>query len=279
VGGPGSAGGRVLVVGRGSFLAGEVLRALPAARVRAVGHDAIDRPDLFDGVGCVVNFGRHPLLGQEGYRIAAMDPDLRLARRLGERKVAYLMLSSRKVYAPGERALAEDAPTAPVDAYGRAKLAVEGRLRELLGERLTILRLANVFGYERAPGRATFLASLLERLARDGEVHYDMSPFVARDFLPVEAFVRLLVALLQAPPGGVVNVGSGIALPTGRLALWIIEGFGRGRLVISSPREHDAFVLDVARLRGLVGEPCSLAELRARALALGRRLAADGARG
>ena len=101
MGGPGAAGGRVLVVGRRSFLAGEVLRALPAARVRAVGHDAVDRPDLFDGVGCVVNFGRHPLLGQEGYRIAAMDPDLRLARRLGEREIAYLMLSSRKVYAPG----------------------------------------------------------------------------------------------------------------------------------------------------------------------------------
>ncbi len=277
--GPGSEDGRILIVGRGSFLAGEVLRALPAARVRAVGHDETSRPDLLDGVGCVVNFGRHPRLGQEGYRIGAMDPDLRLARRLGEREIAYLMLSSRKVYAPSARALAEDAPTAPVDGYGRAKLAVEGRLRGLLGERLTILRLANVFGYERTPGRATFLASLLERLAKDGEVHYDISPFVVRDFLPVEAFVRLLLGLAQAPPGGILNVGSGIALPTGRLALWIIEGFGRGRLVINSPREHDGFVLDVTRLRALQGEPCGLAELRARAVALGRRLAADSAGG
>jgi dTDP-4-dehydrorhamnose reductase/UDP-glucose 4-epimerase len=276
---PGSGDGRILIVGRGSFLAGEVLRALPAARVRAVGHDETSRRDLLDGVGCVVNFGRHPRLGQEGYRIGAMDPDLRLARRLGERAIAYLMLSSRKVYAPSARALAEDAPTAPVDGYGRAKLAVEGRLRALLGERLTILRLANVFGYERTPGRATFLASLLERLAKDGEVHYDISPFVVRDFLPVEAFVRLLVGLAQAPPGGILNVGSGIALPTGRLALWIIEGFGRGRLVINSPREHDGFVLDVTRLRALQGEPCGLAELRARAVALGRRLAADSAGG
>ena len=136
-----------------------------------------------------------------------------------------------------------------------------------------------MFGYERTPERVTFLASLLERLAREGEVHYDISPFVVRDFLPVEAFVRILVGLAQAPPGGIVNVGSGIALPTGRLALWIIEGFGRGRLVINSPREHDAFVLDVTRLRALQGEPCGLAELRTRALALGRRLAADSARG
>jgi UDP-glucose 4-epimerase len=279
VSGPGSEGGRILIVGRGSFLAGQVLGALPPERVRAVGHDETLRPDLLDEVACAVNFGRHPLLGSEAYRLDTMDPDLRLARRLGEREIAYLMLSTRKVYAPSEGALAEDAPTAPVDGYGRAKLAVEERLRGLLGERLTILRLANVFGYERRPGRVTFLSSLLERLATDGEVHYDISPFVARDFLPVEAFVRLLLALAQAPPGGVLNVGSGIALPTGRLALWIIEGYGRGRLVIDSPREHDAFVLDVTRLRALQGEPCSFTELRARAVALGRRLAAEGARG
>ena len=53
--------------------------------------------------------------------------------------------------------------------------------------------------------------------------------------------------IVAAPPGGVLNVGSGIALPTGRLALWVLEGYGRGELVIESPREHDAFVLDVGR--------------------------------
>jgi dTDP-4-dehydrorhamnose reductase/UDP-glucose 4-epimerase len=271
--------GRILIVGRRSFLAGHVLSALPAARVCVVGHDEIGRADLLEGVACVVNFARHPLLGSAGYRPEAMDPDLRLARRLGERRVAYVMLSSRKVYAPGAGPLAESAPTGPSDAYGRAKLAAETRLRQLLGERLTILRLANVFGYERTPGRASFLARLLDRLAGEGEIHYDMSPFVARDFLPVEAFARLLAGIAAAPPGGVLNVGSGIGLPTGRLALWILEGFGRGRLVIDAPREHDAFVLDVTRLRGLHGEPCTLEEIRARAVAIGRRLARASAGG
>jgi len=269
--------GRILIVGRGSFLARHVLAALPVAPVRAVGHDEIDQPGLLDDVDCVINFARRPQLGSEGCGPATLDPDLRLARLIGEREIAYLMLSSRKVYAPSEGALAEGHPTGPGDAYGRAKLALERQLAGLLGERLTILRLANVFGYERTPGRATFLTSLLERLARDGEIHYDMSPFVRRDFLPVEAFVRLLVQIARDPPGGVLNVGSGIALPTGRLALWILEGFGRGRLVITAAREHDAFVLDIARLRRLCGEPCSLDEIRARSIAIGRRLAGESA--
>jgi dTDP-4-dehydrorhamnose reductase/UDP-glucose 4-epimerase len=132
-----------------------------------------------------------------------------------------------------------------------------------------------VFGYERIAGRRTFLAQALERLELDGEIRYDMSPFVIRDFLPVAIFASLLGQIAQAPPGGILNLGSGIGLPTGRLALWILEGFGRGRLVITSPREHDAFVLDPTRLQHLYGVPCPLAELRRTCLEIGRRLAAE----
>jgi UDP-glucose 4-epimerase len=269
---------QILIVGRGSFLAGHVLRALPAARVRAVGHDEVERRDLLDDIACVVSFARHPLLGSEDYRPETMDPDLRLARRLGDRDIAYLMLSSRKVYAPSAQPLAESAPIAPADLYGRHKLAAEEGLRGILGERLTVLRLANVFGYERGPRRRTFLSISLDRLASEGDIHFDMSPFVERDFLPVESCARLLARIAAAPPGGVLNLGSGIGLPTGRLALWVLEGFGRGRLVIDAPREHDAFVLDTTRLRELYGEPCTLEEIRARAVAIGRRLARAGAK-
>jgi dTDP-4-dehydrorhamnose reductase/UDP-glucose 4-epimerase len=223
----------------------------------------------------VVSFARHPLLGSADYESATKDPDLRLAARLAGRDIDYVMLSSRKVYAPGDRPLAEDDPTGPQDRYGRHKLAVERALRERLGERLTILRLANVFGYERGRARRTFMSLSLDRLARDRQIRFDMSPFVERDFLPVGACARVLVRIVAAPPGGVLNVGSGIPLPTGRIALWVLEGFGRGELVIESPREHDAFVLDVGRLTSLYGPPCTYDELRTACLDLGRRLASE----
>jgi len=267
--------GRILVVGRHSFLAQHALAALDPAEALAVGHDEIERPELLDGIGCVVNFSRDPIGANDGCRLEPMGTDLRLARRIGGRDIAYVMLSSRKVYRPSEAPLSETSPTAPSDAYGRHKLAVERALGDLLGERLTVLRLANLFGYERAPGRRTFVAISLDRLAREGRIHYVMSPFVERDFLPVAAFARVLARIVRAPPGGTLNVGSGIGLPIGRLALWILEGFGRGELVISSTEEKDAFVLDIARLEGMYGRPCSQGDLRDACLAIGRRLAAD----
>ena len=153
----GRGAGRLLVVGHHSFIARHFLAACPEP-VTAVGHEAIDRPDLLDGVDRIVCFARHPLLGRPDYRHATMDPDLRLAERISGRAVAYVMLSSRKVYAPSAAPLAETAPTGPQDRYGRHRLATEAALRERLGPRLTILRLANVFGDERAAGRRTFFA-------------------------------------------------------------------------------------------------------------------------
>ena len=273
----GRGAGRLLVVGHHSFIARHFLAACEQP-VTAVGHDAISRPDLLDGVDRVISFARHPLLGSKDYRPATMDPDLRLAERIAGRGIDHVMLSSRKVYAPSTRPLAEIDPTGPQDPYGRQKLALEQALRELLGPRLTILRLANVFGYERGESRRTFFSLTLDQLARDGQIRFEMSPFVARDFLPVEACVRVLVRIVAAPPGGVLNVGSGIALPTGRLALWVLEGYGRGQLVIGSPDERDSFVLDVTRLTSLYGPPCSFDDLREACIDLGRRLAREPGR-
>jgi UDP-glucose 4-epimerase len=270
--GPGA--GRLLVVGAGSFIARHFLAA-SAEPVRAVGHDAIENPDLLGGVGRVISFARHPLLGSDDYRPETMDPDVRLAERVAGRGIDYVMLSSRKVYGPSARRLAETDPTAPQEGYGRHKLAAERALRVRLGPRLTILRLANVFGYERGPARRTFLSQLLDSLAAESRIRFDMSPFTARDFLPVEACARVLARIVAAPPGGVLNVGSGIALPTGRLALSVLEGYGRGELVIERPEEHDAFVLDVAELTRRYDPPCTWEELREACLELGRRLASE----
>jgi UDP-glucose 4-epimerase len=268
---------KLLVVGRNSFLARHLLEALPPAEVRAVGHEEIDRADLLKGVDRVIGFARHPLLGRDGYRPGDMDPDLRLARRLGDRPIAYVLLSSRKVYAPSRGPLKETSPLGPTDTYGRHKLEAEGRLRALLGKRLTILRLANVFGYERIPGRRTFVSIALDRLQAQGRIHLDMSPFVERDFLPAETFARFLAQILEKPSGGVLNVGSGIGLPTGRLVLWILEGYGRGELVASSPEEKDPFVLDIGRLAALYGRPTTFEEIRESCIAIGRRLEREGA--
>lgn len=260
----------VLVVGRG-FLGTAIARAL-GGEGRLLGHDAVG-PGALDGVQSLVWAGRHPALGGPSWRLEA-DLERAIARLCAARGIAFLSLGTRKVYAPSDRPLAEDAPLGPTDLYGRQKLALEDALAAVPGLLLTRLRLANLFGLELRPERTSFMTRLLATLAREGEVRLDVGPFVARDFLPVEPAAAWIARLALEPPGGILNLGSGIGLPLGRLASAVIEGFGRGRLVVTSPAERDGFVLDVARLRARLPEariePATILEA---ARAVGRALA------
>lgn len=264
----------ILVLGRG-FL-GRAIAAALGPEGRLLGRDATDDPAILDRVESVVWAGRHPALGTPSWRLEE-DLEPRLAERAAERGIAFLSLGTRKVYAPSPRPLREDDPLGPADLYGAQKLALEERLGRVPGLRLTRLRIANVFGFERDPRRTSFMTRLLGTLARDGEVRLDVSPFTVRDFVPVERAAAWIAALARDPPGGIVNLGSGVPLPIGRLALAVIEGFGRGRLVCESPAERDGFVLAVDRLRALLPEAAiEEAAILEAARAVGRELAAEG---
>lgn len=264
---------QILIVGRG-FIGQAVASALGPREAVLIDHETAASLPSLHGVSSVVYAGRHPALGTDAWTLEA-DLELHVARAAAKAQASLLTLGTRKVYAPSSSPLAETDRIGPTDLYGKQKLQLEHALMKALGPRLTRLRLANIFGYEIEQRRSTFLSQALGGLARRDEIRFDMSPFVTRDFLPIDLCARWLAELARRPPGGVVNVGSGVPLPTGRLALWLIQGFGRGKLIIESPEERDSFVLDVRHLRGLLGGVgCSMEELRSRLIRIGQDLRA-----
>jgi UDP-glucose 4-epimerase len=258
----------ILVTGAGGFIGSAIVQALGAAGLPA-SHRASALPTANVDITAVVHAGRDPKLGKPDYRVE-QDAELKVARFAAGLDLPFLSLGTRKVYAPVDRPLAEDAPTGPTDHYGEQKLALEEALVGILGHRLTRLRLANIFGCER--GRAGFMGMMLQGLETADIITFDMSPFVARDFLPVETTAEAIARLARNPPGGIVNIGSGVPLEVGRLALALIEGRGQGRLLVTDPRHHDAFTLDVGRMRSLTGITTDTAAILARAHAIGRSL-------
>jgi UDP-glucose 4-epimerase len=258
----------VVVVGRSGFIARTIASAAAGAGWRFVAHD---RVGTLDGVECVVNCALPPVERVDDVPVQALF-DLRLARLAARAGARYVMLSSRKVYDPACQVGADEAaPVRPVDAYGRNKARAVQAVLDLLGERATVLRLANVIGWE--PGRRSFMGMMLSSLGRGEGIRLDVSPFVERDFLPVERLADMVVALVGRKAEGILNVGSGIGTPVGRLALWVIDGAGRGDLTVTSTSERDAFRLDVGRLAGLLGHaPAAGMDLGRYCRALGQRL-------
>jgi nucleoside-diphosphate-sugar epimerase len=265
------------VVGPGSLVA----RAL-GARPEAPGwrfvrwQDAISGDAWLDGVDAIVVCAYHPALRGGAPYDPALDVDLAVARLAARRRgVRYLMLGSRAVYGPAgdDPVLREDRPPRPDRPYGASKLATERALAALLGDRLTVLRLSNVFGDEAVPGRRTFFGVALASLRERGAIVLDVDPSVTRDFVPVESVAAAIARVAEAPRAGTFNVGAGVSVPVGDVARWLVEGYGAGRVEVTDRRRHDAFAFDVgAAVRAFGIAPSSPEQVRARCIAVGRRM-------
>lgn len=163
---------RWLVTGAGGMLGRdltEVLRALPDAAVTAADRAALDITDAaaadaaVAGHDVVVNAaGWTDVDGAEADEAAATAANGEGVRRLAAACAGHgallLHVSTDYVFAgDGDRPYPEDAPTAPLNAYGRSKLAGERAVLELLPERGYAVRTAWLYG---AHGR-NFVGTML----------------------------------------------------------------------------------------------------------------------
>ena len=261
--------GKVVVVGKNSFLARRLLALGTKHEYVAVSHGDAGKSGLFDDASCVVNFAYDARLRSEPYA-SNCDFDVILAERVPS-TARFVMISSRMVYdASVARPCSENSVVRGLNQYGRNKVETEQRLHDLLGDRLTVLRVANVLGRGSTTGRPSFVHESLARLKRDGRIVYNLSPFVKKDFVTDRYLVSTIEAACAA--SGVFNVGSGIGLEIGRIALWMIEGHGRGELVITSVLEEDSFWLDVSKATRTFGPPPTREDLHQACLELGRSL-------
>jgi dTDP-4-dehydrorhamnose reductase len=170
---------RVLVTGSGGMLGRDVLAELGAARpgrvspveVTAATRSTLDVTDLdavraaVAGHDVVVNCTAWTKVDDaETQEAAAFTVNATavgyLARACAEHGAALLHVSTDYVF-PGDAGTpyAEDAPMAPVSAYGRTKAAGEWALRALLPERHWILRTAWLYG-EHGPNFVATMARL-----------------------------------------------------------------------------------------------------------------------
>jgi dTDP-4-dehydrorhamnose reductase/UDP-glucose 4-epimerase len=261
---------KILLVGATSMLGKAV-----AAEVRhgfsldTISHHQIEDVDL--GVyDTVVNMAYDPR-----YMRAAYDPELdfdrKVAALVARSGAHFVMMSTRKVYgAAGQEPIPETAPTNPIDNYGRNKLRTESEILGLLGRRCTILRLSNAFWFEL--GRHTFFGIALENLRHQKRIVLDANPFVKKDFIPLPECAAGIVTVLRKKPSGIFNLGYGTGTEIGRIAMWLIEGYGEGELLVTSTKERDGFLLDNSKLCAVADMPKPSRSIRDYCMEIGKRL-------
>ncbi len=265
----------ILVIGRSSILAQGFVAQNPDLSIRQVGHGEIDEPGLFDGVKVLVNFAFAPELYLQPYT-RLYDIDSRIAERVANHPIHYIMISSRKVYSPEVQWNAtEISTTNGMDVYGHNKIEIESALRRMLGGALTVLRPGNIIALEKVTGRQRFGSFLLNQLAEQGNIELSISPNTKKDIVPLNYFCKVLRFFIQHNLPGIFNVGAGEACSVGEVANWVIEGFGRGTVHANCSIEVDNFQLNSSKLIKLTSLVCGREVVEAYCKFIGRQMFAE----
>jgi UDP-glucose 4-epimerase len=138
----------------------------------------------------------------------------------------------------------------PTDVYSRSKILNETITKAAGG---TVLRLSNLYG--KGMSTRNVISDITRQLPYYGpmKVRNDVP---VRDFLCVNSAVNAILMLTQKPYPGVLNLGSGIGMSIGNLALLALSAVGqKGReIVIENPSASPSInILDISMTKTHLG--------------------------
>jgi UDP-glucose 4-epimerase len=220
---------------------------------------------LFEGVSAVVHLV-HSTTPSTSMLDVAFDAEsnigssirlLDAVRRHGIPRFLFVSSGGTVYGAPPRLPVSEDAPTAPLCAYGVSKLAIEKYVQlysRTYGVEGIIVRLANPYGPHQLAGTTVgAIANFLLRVARDEPIEIWGDGSTVRDYVYIDDVTEAMEALLVRPavPSSLYNVGSGKGYSLQDILAVIREVCGVEPKVEYRPaRSIDvpAIVLDVSRL-------------------------------
>ncbi|HEY8502757.1 MAG TPA: NAD-dependent epimerase/dehydratase family protein [Solirubrobacterales bacterium] len=167
------------------------------------------------------------------------------------------------IYGEGEGQripLPEDAPIAPLSAYGQSKFAGEGYValyRRLYGLSGVSLRLGNVYGPRQDPlGEAGVIAIFCGRLLEGQNAIVFGDGTQTRDYIYVGDVVAAALAAAASDVDGAYNIGTGIETNVLQLIELLAELSGRDfapELAEARPGEVQRISIDPARAKAELG--------------------------
>ncbi len=204
----------------------------------------LDLPALLREAGSVVHLAAEPGVRASWenfptYLKRNVEATHRLLEALLESDVEHLVFaSSSSVYGSAEHGpLSEDARRRPASPYGLSKLAAE-ELVALYGREkavpATTLRYFTVYGPRQRPEMA--LTSFISAAAKGRQITVFGDGEQVREMTYVSDVVDATVAALEAPPGGVYNVGGGNRATVNEMIRAVGAALGTGVEKVHAPR-------------------------------------------
>jgi len=140
-----------------------------------------------------------------------IDRNLKIANIIKNSKTKLVLLSTRQTYYP-KLNLTEKSKLSPINIYAKNCIKSEKKCEKLLNNKLLILRLSNVIGYEIGKKKKASLMSIIIKGLKKNTIYFDNNYNLKKDFLPINFLCKYIEVLVQKDINGVFNVGSGIPI-------------------------------------------------------------------
>ena len=149
------------------------------------------------------------------------DRNLAICSYLKNKKVNFIMLSTRQVYKPGLK-ITERSKVKPINIYAKNYLLSENNCNKVMGSDITILRVSNVVGFDSGKKKRLSMLNKMLQGIKSKQINLDNSYNCMKDILPVHFFCIYLLKIIKNKAKGIINIGSGQSLTLLELAKILI---------------------------------------------------------
>lgn len=183
------------------------------------------------------------------------DLDLYIANKIKKNNTKLVFLGSRHVYYPRDN-IKENYKKNPISNYGKNKSKTENLINKVLGDKVLILRIANIIGDRNLKNYRKIHKTFIDIFFETINLNYVLNnQRLYKDFLTIGQIVRIIYKLIKIDSTGIFNVSSGKKIFLFKLIEWLLK-YNKSKINIINPTklqknkiENKSFYLNNSKLR------------------------------
>ncbi len=245
----------IVIIGSDSYLANGIDKQFGQANISFLEFNTWQQNvDLMKQADYVICFAIHPDFMKRDMDCSEVL-DTQIATAIKDSNAKYVFMSSRKVYGTTNDCVVhkEMDKAEGFDFYSINKVKVEKELYKILGDRLLILRIANILGEPvQRTGYKTFIGWICENYIQTGKLIVTQNADAIKDFIPKSFLHHAIASLIENNVTGTYNISSGLGTSVEK----VLAGYvGKENLILqgNDKEKQDQFVLNNEKLLKATG--------------------------
>ena len=270
---------KIIIIGKNSFVGKNLYIYFKGKTViNIISFNQFKKKKNFSQIDYIINCSSTLNYINKKYK-SKNDIDLKISKKIKKFKNCKLIfLSTRKVYKPSDN-ISENGKILLRENYSKNKYITESKLKNILYNRVLILRVSNLIGLSTIKSERklhkTFIDHYIENIEKNTIFHNNK---LYKDFISIKVFAKIVFLLIKKKKTGVFNVSLGRKVYLTNIINWLNFYNPNKRLIKklanSSDKKYnkDSFYLNNHKLLKAVKIDINLNDLKKECLRISKKL-------